>query len=96
MSPAAKEVRDCNPNTRWNEERLLAFVAGGKMTAHDAARVLTPWYMNRTDSGVKKIEQAAIEDFEFYRDLVLHERKHDRNVLLSSAKNLRRLWDREE
>lgn len=94
MSPAAKEVVEAAPFTWCREERLLCAVVAGKLTAHNAARSLTPAYMNHTDSGVLKMEQAAIEDFEFYRDLVKAERHHDRDQLIETANNLRRLWDR--
>ncbi len=96
MSPAAKEVTDTVPFVnRFREERLLVSVVAGTVTAHSAAKSLTPAYMDRSDSGVLKLEQAAIEDLEFYRDLVSKERHHDRNVLASCARNLRQLWDRE-
>ncbi len=94
MSPAAKEIEKAVPYTFRREEQLLCAVVSGKMTAHHASRALTPGYMNHVDSGVLKIEQAALEDFEFYRDLVKEKKHHDKELLLSTAENLRKLWDR--
>lgn len=94
MSPAAKEVEKKAPYVFRREEQLLCAVVSGKMTAHHASRALTPAYMNHVESGVQKIEQAAIESFEFYRDLVKEKRHHDKELLLSTAEDLRRLWDR--
>jgi len=95
MSPAAKEMTQAGPIPFNREAQLMAQVCAGTITAHAAAHSLTPMYMDRTESGVKKIEQVALEDFEFYRDLVQHERHHDKNVMLRTAKHLRVIWDRE-
>ncbi len=95
MSPAAQEIKEAVPSANGHEETLLMKVASGEVTARMAAQALTPGYMDRSDSGVLKIEHAAIEDLEFYKDCVREYRRHDRNTLISSAVSLRRLWDRE-
>ncbi len=94
MSPAATEVREAAPFTWGTEEKLLAAVASGKLTAHDAAMALIPNYMDRRDSGVIKIAQAALEDIEFFRDLCKEEHYLDRDALIETSHNLRRHWDR--
>lgn len=94
MSPAAEEVIKAAPHTDFTEERLLVAVVSGKIDAHTAARALTPLYMDRKDPGVIKIQQAALEDIEFYRDLVEAEHHHDKHILARTARDLRRLWDR--
>lgn len=75
---------------------MLCMVARGRLTAHEAAQQLTPHYMDKTDSGVIKMQQKALEDFEFYRDLYIAENyRHDSEVIKQSAHCLRILWGRE-
>jgi hypothetical protein len=95
MSPSAEEMMKAAPLSRFSEERMLVMVADGRLTAHDAAKQLTPSYMDATDEAVIKMQQKALEDFEFYRDLYAEEKHHDGEVMRLSAKSLRRLWDRE-
>ncbi len=94
MSPAATEVKEAAPFSWGVEEKLLAAVANGILTAHDAAKSLIPAYMDKQDSGVIKIAQAALEDVEFFRDLCREEKNMDRDALIETAHNLRRHWDR--
>lgn len=95
MSPAAKETRLAAPFTRNVENQLLMAVVSRKMTAHDAAKCLIPYYMDRKDSAVQKLTQATVEHFEFYRDLVYTEGRHDLESFNETCRLLRSAWDRE-
>lgn len=76
------------------ETKLLKEVAEGQKDSWEAARLLRPTYI-RNGPGAKKIDNAANETFEFYRDLfVWNNRQHDTEMLQDSALELKRLWDR--
>lgn len=96
MSPAARELAINTPKAKsFLEERLLAAVAVGTISAHEASEYLIPNYLDPQDAGVMKMRQASLEDFEFYRDLYREERKHDGTTMRDCAHTLRKLWGRD-